>query len=134
MREHDPNNRMQRSPQRRRSRNRGGKLIPLVVFLLFGLFIATQEIPRVHDWVEGFINPQQAEIRRNCIGEALAASSEPDYARVVETGEVESTANGYLVRKIVIGEMAEDGGETEYRFNCYFDAAGTLIRSHREES
>lgn len=133
MRQHDPDTRMQRSPERRHSRRRSSKLIPLVIFLLFGLFIATQEIPQVHDWVEGFISPDKARIRRVCVQEALGASRQSDFARVIEAGDIESTSNGYLVREIVIGEMGEHGNEVQYRFTCYLDTNGRVVNSHRED-
>ena len=130
---HDPQNRMQRTKDRRQARRRGGKFVPLAIFLLFGLFIATQEIPQVHQWVEAIINPQQAGIRETCIREALAASRQPDFARVIEVGEVDSTSNGFLVSEVVVGEMGENGNELRYEFTCYLDADGRMVKSHRED-
>lgn len=133
MREHDPQSRMQRTQDRKQSRRRGGKFVPLVIFLLFGLFIATQEIPRVHVWVEGVISPGKAQIRRACTQEALAASRQPDFARLIEAGEIDSTSNGFLVSEVVVGEMGENGNEMRYQFTCYLDADGRVVKSHRED-
>lgn len=129
----DPGARMRDAQQRRGGRKRGGKLIPLLILALFALFIATQEIPQVRDWVEGMLSPEKATMRKACHAAALAASRQPDFARVIERGEFESTQGGFLVREVVMGEMGENGNEIRYRVSCYLDVSGNIVRTHRED-
>lgn len=129
----DPGARMRDAPQRRGGRKRGGKLIPLLILALFALFIATQEVPQVRDWVEGILSPDKAAMRKACHEAAFAVSRQSDFARLIESGEIESTQEGYLVREVVMGEMGQSGNEIHYEVSCYLDRDGQLVRTYRQD-
>ena len=75
--------------------------------------------------------PEIWEARHVCEQAALDKSAHPQFARIVETGEVNRTQNGYYVNDLIVGEMAEKGDETKRYFSCYIDMDGQLIKSHR---
>ena len=124
---------MRAAAQRRGGRKRGGKFIPLLILALFALFIATQEVPQVRDWLEGLLSPEKAAMRKACHAAAIVASRHPDFARLIEPGEFESTQGGFLVREVVMGEMGDNGNEVRYRVSCYLDGSGNIVRTYRED-
>ena len=129
----DPGARMRDAQQGRTKRKRGGKLVPLLILALFALFIATQEIPQVHDWVEGLYSPDKASARKACHAALLATSEQPAFARIIESGKIEATQDGYLVREVVLGEMGPNGEEIRQQVSCYLDRDGKIVRTYRED-
>jgi hypothetical protein len=61
---------------------------------------------------------------------ALASAKNPDFARIVESGSVNRTRNGYYVEGLIMGEMGETGEEVRQVVNCYVDPQGRLVNSH----
>jgi len=129
----DPGARMRDAQQGRAKRKRGGKFVPLLILALFGLFIATQEIPQVRDWVEGVFSPEKASARKACHAALLATSEQPAFARIIESGKIEPTQDGFLVREVVLGEMGPNGEEVRQEVSCYLDRDGKIVRTYRED-
>ena len=123
------------NPEYRRTNSRAGRraMLPILMFGIIALVIASKEIPMVHDFVQSVIAPQQHQAAQTCRQEAMQLSRKPAYARVVRQGQVHSTQEGFYVEGLVIGEMGEQGGEVRFAVDCYTDSEGRLVRADRVE-
>ncbi|HFD79509.1 MAG TPA: hypothetical protein ENK05_03805 [Gammaproteobacteria bacterium] len=115
----------------RRERRKRNRFIPFLILAAFALFIASQEVPMVRDTIQRIVAPDRWAAARTCRREALAKAGNPDFARIVDPGELHPTRNGFFVEGIRVGEMAEQGGEAQFVVDCYTDAAGALVRATR---
>lgn len=121
------------SPARNDGRKSGLQriIVPLAIGAMI-LVVLTQEVPQVQEWMEAMVRPEQSRARKACHTQALAAATHPDFARLLDRGNVHRTQNGYYIEAIVVGEMNADGKETLYRFSCYADPGGRVVNTHRE--
>ena len=109
-----------------------GKLIfPIAVMLFIGFFLKEQ-FPQVDSWLERMFKPEVWQAREACRKQAIQSSATPDFTRLLSAGEVHNTQNGLYIKSIQYGEMTADGKETIYRFSCWLDSNGTIVKSHRE--
>ncbi|MEA3412159.1 MAG: hypothetical protein U9R74_11565 [Pseudomonadota bacterium] len=107
------------------------KLVPILIFGTIGLIILYNAVPAFRMRVEQLIDPDAAAARGACLETALAATSDPGFARVLDPGEVDGTPKGHIVRGVVTGEMGPEGGEIEFSVDCHVDAAGRIVKSQR---
>ena len=131
MRTNETTPRHDRESERRRSRF--NKLLPLFIVAGFILFIASQEIPGFRHAIEKFISHERWQAAETCNNKALQLGQSPDFMRIIETGEVHKTEKGFFIEKIIVGEMAEQGGEQRFSVDCYTDAIGSLVRADRRK-
>jgi len=109
-----------------------GRFLPFLIFALFGLFILKEQVPEVNHWFQRLVAPERYAAAEACRRAALDAAEQPDYARVRDEGTVHETRNGFYVEGVDIGSMGADGAETVFRFNCYADASGKLVKTHKD--
>jgi len=129
MRPHETTSRQ--DPAKSRSRNR--KLLPFVIIAGFVLFIISQEIPGFRHAIDYYIAHDSWQARETCNSKTLQLGASPDFMRIIENGDVHKTENGFFIEKIIVGEMAEQGGEQRFIVDCYTDPAGNLIRADRRK-
>ncbi len=126
---------MEREPpipsQNRARRKRTRRIIPFAIVLVFALFIVRDQVPFVRDLIDKTLHPNEWRAQQVCKGAALDSASKPDFARIIERGEVSKTQNGYYVSGIIVGDMSEDGGETRFDFSCYVDSTGRIANTNR---
>lgn len=120
--------------RRQQARLNISRLLPFLFMVFFILFILKEEVPALDRWYQSIIAPERYQATTHCQRAALKASSQPDYARVRSAGRVHETQNGFYVEGVEIGEMGEDGTEVGYRFNCYTDRDGALVKTHMESA
>ncbi|MFA7095001.1 MAG: hypothetical protein WC383_00775 [Gammaproteobacteria bacterium] len=118
--------------QRPEKRRKSGRFLPFLVIALIGLLILKEEVPAVNRWFQRVVAPDRYAAAEACRSAALDAATHPAYARVRDEGAVHETRNGFYVEGVEIGEMGADGAETTYRFNCYADPSGTLVKTHKD--
>lgn len=99
---------------------------------LIGLLILKEEVPAVNRWFQRIVAPDRYAAAEACRNAALDAAAHPAYARVRDEGVVHATRNGFYVEGVEIGEMGADGAETTYRFHCYADPSGRLVKTHKD--
>ncbi len=109
-----------------------GRLLPFLVMVLIVLIILKEQVPAVNHWFQSLLAPERYAAAEACRRAALNAAAHPNYARVRNEGTVHKTQNGFYVEGVTIGEMGADGAETVYRFNCYADASGKLVQTHKD--
>lgn len=95
------------------------------------LLIASQEIPGFRHAVEYYIAHESWQASETCNSKALQLGVSPDFMRIIEYGDVNVTEKGFFIEKILVGEMAEQGGEQRFIVDCYTDPAGNLVRADR---
>lgn len=120
-----------RRPEARRNVRR---FLPLLLLALIGLLILKEEVPAVNHWLQRVVAPDRYAAAEACRRAALDAAAQPAYARVRDEGTVHETRNGFYVEGVEIGEMGADGAETAYRFNCYADPSGALVKTHKSSA
>lgn len=125
--EEDPDFPEQEADFTRRRRGRGGRLLPLLIFAGFGLFILKEQVPAVNDAYLRLVDPDALRALVACREAALAGSATPDFARLLERGRAHPTRNGFFVDRLVIGELADGGGEARRAIECHVDAAGKVV-------
>ena len=119
------------APKQRRSRF--NKLLPLVFAAGILLFIASQEIHGFRHAIDYYIAHESWQSSETCNNKALQLGVSPDFMRIIDYGEVHKTENGFFIEKILVGEMAEQGGEQQFIVDCYTDPAGNLVRADRRK-
>ncbi|MEN8711584.1 MAG: hypothetical protein ABF326_05250 [Arenicellales bacterium] len=113
------------------ARSRSNKLLPGIVFAGVILLIASQEIPGFRHAIDYYIAHESWQASETCNSKALQLGVTPDFMRIIEYGDVHKTENGFFIEKILVGEMAEQGGEQRFIVDCYTDPAGNLVRADR---
>lgn len=126
-----PDETIQRKQPAQDRPRRLNRLLPFIVIAVFFLIILSQEIPGFRHAIDYYIAHENWQATENCNSRAMQMGTIPDYMRVIDYGTVHKTANGFFVEKIVVGEMAEQGGEQRFVVDCYTDAAGNLVRADR---
>ncbi len=121
------------SPANIRQRPRLGRFLVPLIFVGLAAVLIGREIPQVHEAYERMVVPEQANARQLCQDAALGASTQAAFARVIDTGVVHTTQDGFLVEGIRIGEMGEQGAEVQFAFSCYVDTNGRLINNFRDD-
>lgn len=119
------------SDPRQRSGRGARRVLPFLLIAAVLLAIAAQEIPAVGALFQRWFQPDVWQATQTCRSAALALATRPDFARVVDAGRVHATQGGFYVEAMVIGEMAETGGEQRLTVACYTDTAGRLVRADR---
>ncbi len=113
-------------------RRRGLRFLPFVLFAVIALIVLRDRVPFVADWMEKTLQPNEWRARQACLQAALDSAGVPDFARVVARGNIDHTRNGFYVSEVVVGEMGETGEEVRFRFSCYLDAAGGVVKTHQD--
>lgn len=116
----------------RRSRRRLSKALPILIVLLAAGFIAKEQIPAVGSWITRIFQPEAWQALQACRQAAIGSLARPEFARILEGGNISSTQRGYYVDNIVLGEMGERGSEIRSRFTCYVDADGHVVNTQRQ--
>lgn len=98
---------------------------------LIVLLLLKEEVPTVNRWFQRVVAPARYAAAEACQRTALDASAQPAHARVRDEGTVHDTRNGFYVEGAEIGEMGANGAEATYRFDCYTDTSGVLIKTHK---
>lgn len=106
-------------------------LFPLV-FAVVVLVILGDKIPAVHDAKEKLLHPEEYQARQACHAAALAAASQPTYARIVTPGNVHETQGAHYVEGVTVGEMGQAGGEVTFPFSCYVDPHGKITKTSKQ--
>jgi hypothetical protein len=112
------------------ARSRSNKLLPGVCAGVI-LLSASQEIPGFRHAIDYYIAHESWQASETCNSKALQLGVTPDFMRIIEYGDVHKTENGFFIEKILVGEMAEQGGEQRFIVDCYTDPAGNLVRADR---
>ena len=107
--------------------------MPFIVIAVFFLVILSQEVPGFRHTIDKYIAHDSWQASESCNRKALQMGAAPDFARLIEYGDVHKTENGFFIEKIIVGEMAEQGGEQRFVVDCYTDAAGNLVRADRRK-
>ncbi len=129
MRENQQNISTDRKPSQHRSRYKN--FLPFILFGAFALFIALNESPDFRHAMEYYVAPERWQAGETCESKALQLGSSPDYMRIIEHGDVHKTEKGFLIKNIIVGEMAQQGGEQQFVVDCYTDPSGNLVRADR---
>lgn len=115
-----------------RPRFRIGRILFPLVFAVVVLVILGDKIPAVHDAKEKLLHPENYQARQACHAAALAAASQPAYARIVTPGNVHETLGASYVEGVTIGEMGQGGSEVTFPFSCYVEPGGKIIKTSKQ--
>ena len=96
------------------------------------MFIASKEIPGFRSAIEYYTDQERWQAGESCRNKAIGLASSADFVRLIDWGEVHETTKGYFIENIVVGEMAEQGGEQKFSVDCYTDSKGKLVRADRK--
>ncbi|HGG58996.1 MAG TPA: hypothetical protein ENK26_03645 [Gammaproteobacteria bacterium] len=118
----------------RSSRRNGGwrKLLPLLIFAAFALFIAREQFPAVNDGIESLLHPLAFQAVKACRERALSGAENPQFARLIRYGEANPTQAGWFVDDIVVGEMRPGEGEQRVLATCHVDDSGKVVNVFRQ--
>jgi hypothetical protein len=103
------------------------KIIPLLIFVAIAVFIARQEIPVFSSWVDRLLDADGWAAAEACRKDSLQATGLPGFARLLNHGRVQATADGYFVSNVEYAVMETDGKEREYSFSCNVSRAGKVV-------
>lgn len=112
--------------QRERER-RLQRVLPLLIFAAIGVFIAKQEVPAVDRWISRLVNAPAWDATEACNRAAIAAASNPDFARLEKRGKTASTSDGFYVSEVVVAELDAAGEQRRYRFSCNVSSTGEVV-------
>ncbi len=115
-------------------RRRARRLLPVVIFAIVAFIALRDRFPMVADWIERAIHPEQWRAHQSCLAAALDSSGVADFSRIVSRGDIDKTRNGFYVSEVVVGEMGNAGKEERFRFSCYVDAAGGVVKTHKDRA
>jgi hypothetical protein len=62
-----------------------------------------------------------------CRKDSLQATGLPGFARLINHGKVQVTADGYFVSNVNYAVLGTDGKEREYSFSCNVTRAGKVV-------
>ena len=97
----------------------------------FFLFILSEEFPVIRHSLDYYLAHDSWLARETCNSQSMTLGTTPDFMRIIDYGELHKTNNGYFIEKIVVGEMAKQGGELQFFVDCYTDQKGNLVRADR---
>ena len=117
------------APNYRGTPRKRSRIILILLVAIIILFIARQELPIVRDTIDQIIAPARYQAGKTCHQRAMQLGRNPAFARIIQPGQVTETQQGYLVDKIIVGEMGEDGHEVQLTVTCYTDSNGKLVRA-----
>ena len=123
------NQKYEPTSQRKGTGKRKNKIVVILMVSLFIVFIAKKEIPFIDDAINQLIAPKQTMAKKTCLQQAMQLGQNPDFARIVQPGQVSKTQQGFLVSKILVGEMGSNGHEIKFNVTCYTDGKGQLVRA-----
>ncbi len=122
------------SPNNPPNRSRFGLervLLPLVIAVIVIMVLADNS-PMLNDAREKLLHPVEYQARQACHAAALAAAAHPAYARIRAAGTVYATQGASFVEGVDVGEMGETGAEVTYRFSCYVDPDGKVVKTSKQ--
>ena len=114
-------------------RRRVKKIIPLLIFAVIAAFIAREEIPAFSSWVDRLLDADGWAAAEACRKDSLQATGLPGFARLLNHGRVETTADGYFVSNVNYAVLGEDGKEREYSFSCNVTRAGKVVSMNADQ-
>ena len=103
------------------------KIIPLLIFAVIAAFIAREEIPAFSSWIDRLLDADGWAAAEACRKDSLQATGSPGFARLLNHGKVQVTADGYFVSDVNYVILGEDGKEREYSFSCNVTRAGKVV-------
>lgn len=115
-----------------RPRFRIGRILFPLIFAIIVLVALSERIPVIQDAKDKLLNPAEYQARQACHATALAAAEQPAYARIVDRGDAHPTQGAVLVEGVTVGEMGKSGAETTFRFSCYVDPDGKVVKTSRQ--
>jgi len=120
--------RSEREDRRERAHKRRlHRLIPLLIFGTVAVLIAKEEIPVVDSWISRQLNADAWNAGEACRQAALGQLEQPDFARLLKTGEVKQTSGGYYVGGISYAVLQSSGEEQHYRYSCNVTSTGEVV-------
>lgn len=120
------------SPKKPRRRSGIGKILPLLLFALFALFILKEQFPLLDDKFRALVKPAEFGAIKVCREAAVAKSNNPAFARLIHFGKANKTQNGYFIDYLTVGEMVAESGESRFSVTCHINQAGELANFHAE--
>ena len=105
--------------------------IPLLAFAFIAFMIAKEEIPAVSNAWERMVAPDEWLAKQTCQKAALESVERMEFARILKSGKVNKTTDGFYIERLVIGEMGLSGNEISIEYSCYLDSAGELAKLNR---
>jgi hypothetical protein len=111
---------------------RGSKLVPLLIFAVFAVFVLKDQFPTIDDKIQSLLHPQAFKAIQACRQAALTGSNNPDFTRLLEFGRANKTQNGFFIDQLVIGELESGKGEIRKAVQCYVDSAGVIVDIQRQ--
>lgn len=109
------------------------KIIPLLIFVVIAAFIARQEIPAFSSWVDRLLDADGWAAAEACRKDSLQATGLPGFARLLNHGKVQETADGYFVSNVEYAVMEAGGKEREYSFSCNVTRAGKVVSMNADQ-
>ena len=103
------------------------RIIPLLIFAIIAVFIASQEIPAFANWVDRLLDAEAWTAAEACRDASKAATANPGFARLTENGSARKTDEGYFVEDVEYTVLGADGQEREYSFGCNVTRAGKVV-------
>ena len=132
--EEDPDFPEQMPDHGRPRRRRGSRLIPLLIFAGFGLFVLKEQVPAVNDAFQSLLRPAAFRAIEACREAALAGSPNPDFARLLRRGRASETRGGFFVDDVVVGELERGKGEVRREVECHVDRDGKGVEVTRRDA
>jgi hypothetical protein len=109
------------------------KVLPFVIMGGIALFVVSNEIPGFRHAIEYYVAHDRWQAGESCASKALQLGSSPGFVRIIEQGDVHRTEKGFFIENIIVGEMAEQGGEQRFAVDCYADSGGNIVRADRRQ-
>lgn len=110
----------------RRGRAMRSLVLSVVILVVAGV-IVYREVPWIQRQIQQLVNPAQARAVEACEVAALKLARKPEFARIVKPGRVHPTAGGFYVERMVLGQMAQQGGEERSFMDCHADRDGNVV-------
>ena len=103
------------------------KFVPLLIFGVVAAFIAREEVPAFSNWIDRLLDADAWTAADACRTAALAATGNPGFARLTDSGKAEETDDGYFVGDVEYEVLGEDGVQREYNFSCNVTGNGEVV-------
>jgi hypothetical protein len=116
----------------REHKRRLGRFIPLLIFGAVAVLIAKQEIPAVDSWINRQLNAEAWNASEACRQAALGQLEQPDFARLLKTGEVKQTSGGYYVGGVLYAVLQSSEVEQRHRYSCNVTSTGEVVTIKEE--
>jgi hypothetical protein len=109
------------------------KIIPLLIFGVIAAFIAREEIPAFSSWIDRLLDADGWAAAEACRRDSLQAAGLPGFARLLNHGKVQTTADGYFVSDVNYAVLGANGKEREYGFSCNVTRAGKVVSMNADQ-